>query len=283
MSEYWKSTPKYWCKFCKIFVRDTSLEKKQHESTGKHQGAIQKSLRDLHKNQGREERDAQRAKDEVARLNGLVSGKGTAQAGPSSAPPVSVAKSKPTFTRPNQVQATAEDRKRQAAQLAALGVVVPDEFRKDMALAGEWSTVSQSVVYPRQPPQATKDEDDDEDSKDAAGQPRHKKRKLAVKDDDDLDDADTIKKRAWGASFKAYPGSSRGNADDFDSLLSADTTTPEIKREAVELEDGVKLKKEESIDDSAVTKIAKVPGSEPDVDAENAEAPVVFKRRKGKR
>ena len=49
MSEYWKSTPKYWCKHCGIYVRDTKLERTNHEATGKHQGALKRFLRDLHR------------------------------------------------------------------------------------------------------------------------------------------------------------------------------------------------------------------------------------------
>ena len=72
MAEYWKSTPSYWCKFCSIYVRETPIERKNHEASAKHQNNIQRSLRDLHKNKEREDRDKQRAKDEVARLNGVL-------------------------------------------------------------------------------------------------------------------------------------------------------------------------------------------------------------------
>ncbi|KAF2156064.1 hypothetical protein K461DRAFT_275155 [Myriangium duriaei CBS 260.36] len=282
MSEYWKSTPKYWCKFCKIYIRDTNLEKKQHEATGKHQNAIQKSLRELHKTQGREERDKQRAKDEVARLNGLVSGKAASQAGPSTAGPPSVAKAKPHFTRPTPVKATAEDRKRQAEQLAAMGIAVPDEFRKDLSIAGEWSTVSTTPVYSRPPPTLKdEDEDEDEDSKDFLSSIQHKKRKLDDEDEneDGLGEESKGSKRIWGSSTKVYPGSSGGDADDFDALLAAKPIKEEIKAEAEELKDGVKLKKEESAEEASSSL------SRPELEAGAAivDAPVVFKKRKGKR
>ena len=38
------------------------------------------------------------------------------------------------------------DRKRQMAQLAALGVAVPEEFRKELAVAGDWTTVSMKRI-----------------------------------------------------------------------------------------------------------------------------------------
>src|ERR1700743_2697962 len=132
MSEYWKSTvsphilptyqafkprtnvysfqqPKYWCKFCKVYVRDTKLERSQHEATGRHQGAIQKSLRDLHKGQEREQREAQRAKDEVARLNGMVGGSAASKSSSASGPAL---QSSSGSAAPKK-QATVEDRKRQ--------------------------------------------------------------------------------------------------------------------------------------------------------------------------
>lgn len=272
MAEYWKSTPKYWCKFCSTFVRDTPIEKKQHEATAKHQNNIQRSLRELHKTQGREERDKQRAKDEIARLNKLVPNKTpAAQPGPSSAsaPAPSVAKAKPTFTRAPQVRATAEDRKRQAAQLAAMGVQVPDEFRKDLSQASEWSTVSAVPVYTR-PPAEIKAES--EDSKEFI---HERKRKMEHdEDDDDPADAPEGKRRIWGSSTKAYPGSKAVATDDFDALLSGSKPEVELKTEPEPevLEGGVTLKKEESLAD--------VP---PEGAAATADAPVVFKKRKAKR
>jgi hypothetical protein len=64
--------PKYWCKFCVTFVKDTKFERQQHEATGRHQGNIQRSLRGLHREQETEQRNKARAQAEVARLNGLV-------------------------------------------------------------------------------------------------------------------------------------------------------------------------------------------------------------------
>jgi U1 zinc finger len=141
MSEYWKSTPKYWCKFCKAYVRDTKLEKTQHEATGRHQGAIQKSLRDLQKTKERDERDAQRAKDEVARLNGVV--------GPNKPLALSASSAKKPPPPAPKKQATVEERKRQMEQLAAMGVAIPEEYRRDVAMAGDWQFVSRTVIEPR--------------------------------------------------------------------------------------------------------------------------------------
>jgi hypothetical protein len=83
MAEYWKSTasvahgmyglrltkfqPKYWCKYCEIFVKDTKFEKQQHEATGRHQGNIRRSLKGLHREQEIEARkQAQALRDSMA-------------------------------------------------------------------------------------------------------------------------------------------------------------------------------------------------------------------------
>ncbi|KAM7220423.1 hypothetical protein V8F06_004202 [Rhypophila decipiens] len=152
MSEYWKSTPKYWCKHCAVFVRDTKLERANHEATGKHQGAIKRALRDLHRGAEREEREKERAKREVERLNGVVSGAGGASsAGSSSAAGIGsrFGGAKTQTTTQTQTKVTEEERQRQLEQLAELGVAIPDELRGSMAMAGEWTVTSTRVVEDR--------------------------------------------------------------------------------------------------------------------------------------
>ncbi|KAM7199989.1 hypothetical protein V8F33_004163 [Rhypophila sp. PSN 637] len=152
MSEYWKSTPKYWCKHCAVFVRDTKLERANHEATGKHQGAIKRALRDLHRGAEREEREKDRAKREVERLNGVVSGAGGAlSAGSSSAPGIGsrFGGAKTQTTTQTQTKVTEEERQRQLEQLAELGVAIPDELRGNMAMAGEWTVTSTRVIEDR--------------------------------------------------------------------------------------------------------------------------------------
>lgn len=129
MSEYWKSAPKYWCKHCKTYVRDTKLERQNHESTGKHQGAIKRFLRDLHRGHEREDREKQRAKDEVARLNSVTSGGGSAAGtGVESGSAVGGAPWRRTTTTANTASSNAgmapAERAKQVKQLAEMGVLV---------------------------------------------------------------------------------------------------------------------------------------------------------------
>ncbi|KAL1306992.1 hypothetical protein AAFC00_005623 [Neodothiora populina] len=303
MSEYWKSTPKYWCKFCSTFVRDTNLERKSHEATPKHQSGIQRSLRNLHKNTEREERDKERARAEVARLNGLVGG----NAGSSSSSSSSAAQpgSKPTTTTRSATGAAAapppkasiEERKRQMGQLAAMGIAVPEAYRKEMAVGGEWTTVSETPIYHK--PAIIKSEDDDDlDSKESTAF-GVKKRKL---DEDELE-AEEVARKGWGSKFKTYPNK-KAKEEDLDALLSgALNKKPAIKSEdmsdAIKQEDNITsdptpnvtgdsvaaLKKEEPSGESALDAVPDInQASDPlKQQAEASEPPVVFKKRKGKR
>ena len=138
--------PKYWCKYCSAYVKDTPLEKTNHESSPRHQGNLKRSLRDLHRSNERAERDKQYAKAEAARLNGM--GSATAPL-----PGNGDGKFQTTvnFTRTASKPVTADDRTRQMAELAALGVVVPEGFRKENAMVGDWQTTAHKVIRDAQP------------------------------------------------------------------------------------------------------------------------------------
>ncbi|KAF1984785.1 hypothetical protein K402DRAFT_335921 [Aulographum hederae CBS 113979] len=295
MSEYWKSTPKYWCKFCKTHVKDTPVEKKNHEATPKHQGNIQRSLRDLHRTQEREEREKQRAKDEVARLKGTAS---SASPGPgvgASAPKELQWNKTPTFAAPQpKGPVSLDERKRQMQQLADMGVAVavPEQFRPEMAMAGEWHVVSQKPVY-------SKREENMEDVKPEARAMGVRKRKAP---DDDEEDAHTIlKKKGWGATYKSYPGA-KGTADgeDLDALFAGGMAAAPIKMEE-DVKTEADVKEEEDDDGYTVpnpTETTQVPATDPvavkteeDIKTETLakiepaepDPKVLFKRRKNKK
>ncbi|OAG12793.1 uncharacterized protein CC84DRAFT_1160050 [Paraphaeosphaeria sporulosa] len=225
MSEYWKSTPKYWCKFCKDYVKDTKFERQQHEATGRHQSNIQRSLKGLHREQAAEERQKQRAKDEVARLNGLVPS--TSSSAASNAP------AKPTFAKTEEKKATLQDRKKQWEQLAAMGIAVPDEARGGMALKGEWTVVKEEVVGSV-----------DQDGEFKALNKGVRKRKVDEAEEERELAGETItRKKGWGQTFKSLPGKA-GDDDDIEALFKkrkADVKDeePALKTEVKE-EDTVK-------------------------------------------
>jgi hypothetical protein len=220
MSEYWKSTvsfalfktlkytdyaqPKYWCKFCKDYVKDTKFERQQHEATGRHQSNIQRSLKSLHREQAAQERQTQRAKDEVARLNELVPSASSSAAAD--------APKKSTFAKAEEKKATLQDRKKQWEQLAAMGIAVPDEARGGMALKGEWTVVKQEVVG-----------EVGQDGEYKALNKGVRKRKL---DEDEAERelaGETItRKKGWGQTYKSLPGKG-GDEDDMEALFKRRT------------------------------------------------------------
>lgn len=289
MAEYWKSTPKYWCKFCSVYVRDTKFERAQHEATGRHQGAIQRSLKGLHKEQQAEERRKQQAKNEVARLNGLVSGSGS-----SSSTNVSVAAgnasgdsrvgAKPTFSNRGEKQATLEDRKRQLNQLAAMGIsgAVPEEIRREMAMAGDWQTVSERVVG------------EDGVEKKSLSTGVHK-RKLDEEEEEAVAAGEIItKKKGWGNTFRSFPGKMGGGEDDDLETLFNKAKKPTVKVES-EVKEESKVKDEPEVKEEGEKSVLKDIPTEEEAAAQantkdlgisvkkedDAPAPaVVFKKRK---
>jgi len=136
MAEYWKSTPSYWCKFCKAYVRDTGIERSKHEATWKHKSAIERNLRNLHKGEVQKDREKQRAQSEVERLKGIVGNK-VAESSPT---PTQSQPKAPTF-RKQDVPVSLEERIRQAESAMAMGVMPPEELRSYLAMPGEWRSV----------------------------------------------------------------------------------------------------------------------------------------------
>jgi hypothetical protein len=294
MSEYWKSTPSYWCKFCETYVRDTAGERRNHESTGKHQNNIQRSLRDLHKKQEREQRDQQRAKDEVARLNGLVGGKDPQAAGTKSGIAGLKNLGKSSAPEPPKMSAAAQ-RKAHAEQLVALGVELPEELKREVTGVGGWQTLSSSVVESDRPSGRTlADIKKEEEESSSASAPLSKgvhKRK-AEDDEDARDEEAAPKRKIWGNTLKTYPGGRAENEDeDLDALLSGvvkkptQPTSGTVERAtnqaeaSVDASSEVKSEPTTQTDNSGET----IKEEEPNESAVTAPPPVVFKKRKAKR
>lgn len=265
-------------------MRDTKLEKTNHEGTPKHQGNLRRFLRDLHRGNEREERDKQRAKDEVARLNGAPQAPGR-QAEPASSSSISQGVS-------------IEERKRQMVQLAEMGVAVPEEFRGELALASEWTTISTRIIAPLVKPGENEDSKEATEAKLSGVSIGARKRKIGD-DEDDEETAEEISRKPWGSGVKVYPGRGAGD-DDLDALLSSTKAPPrrgKLKEEDgtidllavphVEAEstqsDSPKIKKEELVPeglDILVTPIKSSVAVKAEEDGEDGG--VVFKKRKPK-
>ncbi|ODM22659.1 hypothetical protein SI65_00248 [Aspergillus cristatus] len=232
MAEYWKSAPRFWCKQCKIYIRDTAFEKSQHEASAKHQSSLKRFLRDIHRNNELQQRDSQRAKDEVERLKQTVSGNAPPGKRTAAPPP-------PPTERPVSV----DERKKQMAQLAEMGVAIPDEYRRDMALAGDWQTTSVKVIR-----------DDNEEGKPATKSIGVRKRKAEgdADADEEQEEPERLVSKGWGSTTRKYPGA-QGEDEDLDALLASTKNVKKVKPSKDEgpEEEGVKR---EAADDNVPTK-----------------------------
>ncbi|KAJ5230729.1 hypothetical protein N7489_011437 [Penicillium chrysogenum] len=207
MAEFWKSAPRYWCKQCKVFIRDTPFEKTQHEASPKHQGSLKRFLRQIHNDNEQKQRDSQLAKAEVERLRKAVGG------GSSTDKDSAKGKAPPPAPKSAERPASLEDRKKQIAQLAAMGVAVPQEFRADMAIAGDWQTTSETVIEAKQGL--------DGPTKSVG----IRKRKLEGEEEGDEHAPEPIINKGWGSRMRQYPGAQE--EEGLDDLLAS---TKDIKR-----------------------------------------------------
>ncbi|PUU80374.1 hypothetical protein B9Z19DRAFT_1079643 [Tuber borchii] len=280
MSEYWKSTPRYYCKHCKMYVTDTPLSRKNHDASPKHQGNLKRFLRDLHRNNEREKAAAESAKREVARLNALTGG-------PSSS--ASSSSSSSTVARPAPPKQPAGvlidgERKRQMKELESLGVALPDDYRAEMALMGEWKTAEAVPDVPeRRMTEKEKIQEDIQQDMKRKFDEEEAKRKWKALDEDEK----AI--RSFKIETKSYPGMEGGDEASLEQLLKLKGRG---KEEEVQGEQKVKL---EGADPEAGSRIkAEAPDSPPGIQVSECNdgaaleikkeegTGVVFKKRKVK-
>jgi hypothetical protein len=229
MSEYWKSTPKYWCKHCGVYVRDTKLERTNHEATAKHQNAVKRSLRELHRAADQKEREKERAKQEVERLNGVVSGKPGSSAN-SSGPSRTGARTAGGAYGAAPQQVSEAERQRQLEQLAELGVNIPTELRGSMAMAGEWTVTSTRVIHI--PAEGAKDDakegsgekDNINPEARAVGVKRERERTEEEKEQEEAINNLFKRPKRWGVDSKTMPAE---EDPELEALLSG----PLVKKE----------------------------------------------------
>ena len=183
-------------------MKDTPLERKQHEATGKHQGNLRRFLRDIQNNHERGERDKERAKAEVERLKGSQNASSTTKT-----PSVPV-----TQRQSTSGPLSAADQKRQWSQLAEMGIQVPEQFRNEMALPGDWSSLptSSSQDLPPEDPLSI----------------GVRKRKATDEEEEEELIHQAPISRGWGNTTKVFPGQ---DSSDLSSLLSG--TVPLSKKQ----------------------------------------------------
>ncbi|KAL4779730.1 hypothetical protein BJX76DRAFT_339939 [Aspergillus varians] len=222
MAEYWKSAPKVWCKQCKIYIRDTAFEKTQHEATGKHQGNLKRFLRDIHRDNERQQRDSQRAKSEVERLRQSVAGGATSGDNPPWK--MGSAAASTTAAPSSQRPVSAEERKKQMAQLAEMGIAIPEVYRGEMALAGDWQTVSEKVISSGEGEEGGKEKEPTT----LGVRKRKHDREMDEEEEEAKREAERFVSKGWGSRTRRYPGAKdEENLEDLDALLAS---TKEVKK-----------------------------------------------------
>jgi hypothetical protein len=214
-------------------VKDTKFERTQHEATGKHQGNLKRFLRGIQDGHDKDERERQRARSEIERLNRAVGGESSATS--TSAQGKALPPASRTAVSANVSQATIADRKRQMAQLAEMGVFVPDEYRREMALAGDWEVISEKPLGHNESPASTigvrkRLLEDREEGEEAEAESDTN----AQADQRDPSGKPAVKRNKWGTAIKQYPSLPK---QDLDSLLAGSLSAKTPKKEEKEKEE----------------------------------------------
>ncbi|KAF3918475.1 hypothetical protein ABW21_db0204004 [Orbilia brochopaga] len=193
MSEYWVSLKRYWCERCKLFVKDSPLSRKDHEASPRHQHALQRFLRELQKSKEREVVAAENTKREAERLNNLDNPDYVPKPLARRAADI---KAKPATPAKSSTYRSEEQQQKHLDELAALGVAMPETYRKEHAMAGEWETV-RVIERPATP--------EDAGSDDESEQKRIKRRKLGDAGEEEQEDEEDAASRNFTVRTMEYP------------------------------------------------------------------------------
>ena len=166
-----------------------------------------------------------------------------------------------------------------------MGIAVPEDFRREVALAGDWQTTSQKPLYDGIAKQADMKGDVAEESKSALNV-GIRKRKIDGNDDEEASERPI--RKVWGSTTKVYPGT---ESDDLDALLNkslssssrAPSSTEDGAFERQQRENDIAsgnptIKQESNISAPDLTEERK-PVAEP---ADAAGPTIAFKKRKSK-
>ncbi|KAG5945727.1 hypothetical protein E4U60_004951 [Claviceps pazoutovae] len=242
MTEYWKNSPNYWCKQCSVYVRDTKLERQNHEATARHQNAIKRSLRDLHRTHDWEQREKERARREIDRLNGVVAQSSKLPHELEHHPPEPTSL---TSSSTRQGTSTTDSAlKQQREQLAQMGVSIPSVLLPDMAMPGEWTVMNTRVID---------DHDGEGNSKDRLAMGVRKRGGRGWEEEKEEQDAvrGLFKKpKRWGRDTRALEG--EGEDAELDALLSGTVVLKgEQQQQQKQQQQQMKEEKEEGHDENA--------------------------------
>lgn len=110
-------------------------------------------------------------------------------------------------------QATPVERKQQLAQLAEMGVAIPEDFRKEMAMAGDWQMLSETPIS-----EIKTRKEEVEDRKPDAFNVGIRKRKYEGQEEEE-EAGEMVVRRGWGSITRTYPGLYE-DGEDLDSLFT---------------------------------------------------------------
>jgi hypothetical protein len=113
---------------------------------------------------------------------------------------------------------SAEERKKQLAQLVEMGVAIPEQFRPEMALSGEWQTVSETIIQP-----GMKEEEDVKPDQKIIGVRKRKYLAADIAEDDEEGAGTATVRKQWGSTIKSYPGPEQHGEDRLEALLISST------------------------------------------------------------
>ena len=184
------------------------------------------------------------------------------------------------------------DRNRQLQRLADMGVAVPEDFRKEAAMAGEWEVTSQRIIIDgRDNNDGLKKEEGAEHTKPPLNV-GFRKRKLEGQEEEEEAKEKTVRMK-WGSAKRSYRGTNEN--DDLDALLSSTrvraSTDPSVKTEVPDSsgqKDAMKPEQSEFHSETPVVKVEETiqASDTPSLDAVKGEDEPIptftFKKRKPK-
>lgn len=105
------------------------------------------------------------------------------------------------------------------AQLVEMGVAIPEEYRRDMALAGDWQTTSVKVIR-----------DDNEKGNPASKSIGVRKRKAEgdADEEEEQEEPEQFISKGWGSTMRKYPGGQSEN-EDLDALLASTKNVKKVR------------------------------------------------------
>ena len=250
-----------------MYVTDTPLSRKNHDASLKHQGNLKRFLRDLHRANERTKSATENAKREVARLNNLA---GTPSASSSSSSSSTIAAPRPPPPRPVNALSDAE-RKRQMKELESLGVALPDDYRAEMAMMGEWkSTEAPAVTEKKMTEKERVQEEIKKDLKRKFDEEEKEKKWKAL-------DEDEKAIRGFKIQTKTYP--MREDPTGLETLLKGKEDS--IKEECGTEDTKSAIRATDSLPGDGI-KQAGDEGAAVEIKKEEGASEVVFKKRKAK-